>query len=357
MKNIVICCDGTGNECRARKNTNIVKLFRALKKEDPRKQIAYYDPGLGTISSPGIQFPPFKLLTKILGWTFGYGFSKNLTDAYGYIMDTFEPGDRVFMFGFSRGAYTVRALTGMIKMCGLLNKGSKNLIPYAIKIYKKRKRKKPRLAKGFIQWFYYLFYFFWSKEPDWALAGTFKKTFSRQCNVHFIGVWGTVKSIGWFRRRIILPYTFFNADLQNGRHAVSIDEKRSQYQTNLWGFENSEHFKEVWFAGAHSDIGGSYEQCGLSDITLKWMLEEAQSNQLLIHKTCLEEIKPNHLANKHNPLLPMWWLLGWRKRKIIKRTRANTPSSLDPLIHYSVKSRMEEINTYGPNLPENKQFS
>src|SRR5262245_58623619 len=120
-KNIVVCCDGTGNEY-GENNTNVVKLFRMIEK-DPRSQIAYYDPGVGTLSAPAALTKLTKALTKLLGLAFAYGVSTNLEDAYEYLMDKFEPGDKVFLFGFSRGAFTVRALAGMLNKCGLLEKG------------------------------------------------------------------------------------------------------------------------------------------------------------------------------------------------------------------------------------------
>ena len=346
MKNIVICCDGTGNEFRARENTNVVLLYRALKKEDPTKQIAYYDPGLGTESAQGVLTPPLKFLTKLSGLVFGYGLSKNMIDAYQFLMNRYEPGDRVFLFGFSRGAYTVRALAGMLKMVGLLEKDTNNLVYFALKVYRQQKPRRPKWAHGVWAWVYYVFIFLWKKEPDWARAGGFKKTFCRPCPIHFIGVWDTVKSIGWFRRRIVLPYTFYNPDIKNGCHAVSIDEKRSQYRPNLWGYPNSDNFKEVWFTGVHSDIGGSYEETGLSDLTLKWMLDESKRHNLLIDEKRYELIEPDPNGTIHNPLLPFWWTLGWKKRKILKIDRkkdaaVNTPESW---IHKSVDIRTRQKN-------------
>lgn len=360
-KNIIICCDGTGNEYRAGNNTNVVRLFRVLKKDNKKKQIAFYDPGVGTMAAPGVQLPLAKLITKLLGLAFGYGFSKNVSDVYQFLMEFYEPGDKIFVFGFSRGAYTARAIAGFIKMIGLLEKGSENLIPYAFKLYKDRKRIKPKWAKGVLTPVAYLLYFFWKKEPDWRAAAGFKKMFSRKnVNVHFLGVWDTVKSIGWLRRRIVLPYTFFNNHIEYGRHAVSIDEKRSQYRPNLWGYKNSEKFREVWFAGVHSDIGGSYPERGLSDITLDWMISELKflTNIEFDNKELSKIPPPNPLGKLHNPLLPIWWILGWWKRTIHKLAsrKSKWQEKQYPMIYNFVKIRMEKDKSYKPDIPENAEY-
>ncbi len=360
-KNIVICCDGTGNEYRASENTNVVKLVRALDRRDRTKQIIYYDPGVGTMSAPGVQTPLAKGMTKLLGLVFGYGMTKNISDAYLYLMNHYEPDDRVFLFGFSRGAYTVRALAGMLHMCGLLEKGSDNLVPYAIKVYKERNIRKSKLAQGKLRWLLFLplaiyMIYKWSAkdtEPYWARAGGFKKTFSSKCEPHFLGVWDTVKSVGWLRRRVVLPYTAKHPQLKYGRHAVSIDEKRSQYKPNLWGYENvidpenGRDIQQVWFPGVHSDIGGSYDDSGLSDITLRWMIDGAIKYGLLIDAKEYNKLKIGIAQGRlHNPLMPLWWILGFGCRSI--------PNGA--WMHESVKQRrqltMNDEKPYRPLIPK-----
>jgi len=227
-KNVVICCDGTGNEYRAKHNTNIVKFFRVLDKSDSGKQVVYYDPGVGTIHATGSQTVIAKAISKLLGLAFGYGISRNMADAYLFLMRNYEPKDRVYLFGFSRRAYTVRALAGMLHFCGLLRLGSENLIPYALKVHTERKIKRPTWARGIFLWPYYplrpLLWLAKYTEPDWHRAAGFKKTFSLPCDPYFVGVWDTVKSVGWFRRRVVLPHTANHPKLRFGRHAVSIDE-------------------------------------------------------------------------------------------------------------------------------------
>ena len=134
-RNIVVCCDGTGNEYGPN-NTNVVKLYEALVRDT--NQLAFYDPGVGTFSPLGI--PIGRRVGLLLGKAFGAGLQQNVEDAYRYLMDRYLPGDQLFLFGFSRGAYTVRALAGMLHLCGLLQKGSVNLVPYASRIYNNRDR-------------------------------------------------------------------------------------------------------------------------------------------------------------------------------------------------------------------------
>src|SRR5688572_26426384 len=132
-KNIVICCDGTGNEVNANEFTNVVKLYRRLSREDPARQINYYDPGLGTLGTPGFRTRTFTSITRLIGLAFGYGIHDNVKDAYLFLMRNYQEGDRIFLFGFSRGAYTVRALAGMLFRVGLLEYGNDNLVEHALK--------------------------------------------------------------------------------------------------------------------------------------------------------------------------------------------------------------------------------
>ncbi len=112
------------------------------------------------MAAPGTQTLLFRFLTKLIGLAFGYGMSENIMNAYQYLMNTYEEGDQVFLFGFSRGAYTVRALAGMLAMCGLLEKGSDNLVPYALRVYTQKRRKRPKWTRGWLTWPSLLTYFF-----------------------------------------------------------------------------------------------------------------------------------------------------------------------------------------------------
>ena len=274
MKNLVLCCDGTANQF-ARNRTNVVKLFSTLV-QDPKKQAVYYHPGLGTMEPPGALTDVAKRLTRLFGQAFGYGLEADIRDAYAFIMRHFENDDRLFLFGFSRGAYTVRAVAALLYRYGLLPEGNEAHIPYAIRLLSgiNRVRNKEERSEYF------------------RLAGEFKATFGkfRPCKPWFVGVWDTVSSVGWFENPLHLPDTADNPDIAIGRHAIAIDERRAFFRSNLWRLKDQPPKsgpvdpKQVWFAGVHCDVGGGYPEVesGLSKIALKWMLDEAIAKGLMV---------------------------------------------------------------------------
>jgi uncharacterized protein (DUF2235 family) len=167
-KNIVVCCDGTGNQYGS-ENSNVVKLYWTLTPHD--KQFAYYHPGVGTMGSRNALSTAGKLWTRVRGLAFGYGFSDNIADVYAFLMGEFQPGDSSYIFGFSRGSYTARALRGVLNMFGLLTPGNEALIPYALRLYKGNDPCKFKIADGF------------------------QDTFSISCTPYFLGLWDTVSSL------------------------------------------------------------------------------------------------------------------------------------------------------------------
>ena len=312
--NIVLCCDGTGNEY-GEHNTNVVDMFTPLVRD--KNQIAYYDPGIGTFSIFGRVLG--KRIGILMGQAFGYGLRENIEDAYGYLMNRFRPGDKLFMFGFSRGAFTVRCLAGMLHKVGLLEKGSTNLIPYASALYNTRGNE--------------------------STAEGFKATYCHECKPHFIGVWDTVGSLGlWYGK------SFFDArlnpDVANAYHAISIDEKRKKFSVSVWDENHiapNQKVEQVWFAGVHSNVGGWYAERGLSNITLIWMLENAQKCGLRLKDGWKERIHPDPLDKLHNSRAGLWRM--WRPaiRKIPEGAK----------IHKSVLTRAKEIEDYNLRLPDN----
>jgi uncharacterized protein (DUF2235 family) len=276
-KNIVVLCDGTSNQASVYTETNVVRIARRLDKtvdSNGNRQVVFYDPGLGTENAPGALTFIGRGITKILGLAFGYGLSKNLADAYAFLMQNYEPGDRIYIFGFSRGAYTARALTALLGRVGLLDRGCNSLIPYAIKYF--RKKNNDHQLNFFKKRFSRTYALTWSE----VIPGTEKKGISRGViPVHFLGVWDTVKSVGLFRNQVVLPDTDWLPNMINGRHAVAYDEKRRQYQPELWYADTDnevkhqaqkdlrkrylqsclhENVKTKWFSGAHADVGGGY---------------------------------------------------------------------------------------------------
>ena len=300
MKNIIICCDGTGNDF-GKENSNIVKLFSFLKK-DAEKQIVYYDPGVGTLSTYNSFNPLTKKLKYILGQAFGYGISDNIMEAYKFLMKNYQEGDKVFMFGFSRGAYTVRAIAGIVHICGLMHNHNENLLPEAMRIYGDR-----------------------SNNNNEA----FKETFSRSCPIHFLGLFDTVSSVGWVYSPKTLRATANNSNVKNVRHAISIDERRAFFRQNMWGKKHldKQDVKEVWFAGVHSDIGGGYtlDKSALSNIALEWMIIEAINKGILVEdlkkaRKVVNSIQEPHIRNQNESLTGAWYM-GEIFPKIVKVKR------------------------------------
>ena len=314
-KNIVICCDGTGNEFSGDCNSNVVNLYSTLIINDA--QVGYYHPGVGTMGAPTARTWLEKEWSRLKGLAFGAGLTANTADAYRYLMGAYAEGDHVYLFGFSRGAYTARALAGVLHMYGLLCPGNDGLIPYVMRMFARRTRE----AAGM--------------RETLEVAEYFKATFSRTVSIHFVGIWDTVSSVGWVYNPIVLPFSARNPDIRTGRHAVSIDERRCYYRQNLWGapFEHQD-IKQVWFAGVHSDVGGSYpeKESGLSKVALEWMLHEAECAGLKIdHKKALtvlgrlpssepwqpEYVQPDPDAKIHPSLHGLWWILEYLPHRYV----------------------------------------
>jgi len=355
-KNIVICCDGTGNEF-GEHNSNVVKLYSTLI-IDGHTQVGYYHPGVGTMGAPTATNRVSKAWSVVMGLAFGGGLLANVGDAYRYLMDTYEDGDKIFIFGFSRGAYTVRALAGVLHMYGLLCPGNDGLIPYIIRMFAQKTRK----AGGMKQTF--------------DVAEEFKATFGRDCPLHLVGVWDTVSSVGWVWDPLKLPYTAQNPAMIHGRHAVSIDERRCYFRNNLWGKElPGQSIKQVWFAGVHSDVGGSYPplRSGLSQIALEWMLCEAAELGLIIDLDRARRVLgrvpppppflPNAAAPINNSLTWAWWILEFLPHSYYDPV-ARKPKWTIPLgqrriipeqsvLHATVEEKLKvDLSYKPPNLPK-----
>jgi len=322
MKNVVLCCDGTANEF-AVDRTNVVKLFYALA-HDPARQVTFYHPGLGTMEPPGALTGFAKRVTRLLGKAIGYGLEADVRDAYVFLMNHVEPEDRVFLFGFSRGAYTVRVVASLLHMYGLIPPGNEPLVPYAIRMMTA------------------------SEQERFKLAGQFKGTFSTACKPWFVGVWDTVSSVGWIGNPLRVPFTANNPDIANGRHAIAIDERRAFFRQNLWRLPQATpgapspqpspaDLKQVWFPGVHCDVGGGYAEAesGLSKIALEWMLAEAHARGLLLDKERTDLVlgkngddyaPPDADAKPHESLTWKWWAAEFvPKRHFDARTGKTGP--------------------------------
>lgn len=261
MKNLIVCTDGTWNRSESKggpngeiASTNVAKIAAtiAAKTCGGVEQLTCYIEGVGTRHEESLS-----------GGAFGWGLSRNILIAYDFLCRHYEPGDRIYLFGFSRGAYTARSLVGLIHNSGIVR--DKAMIPAAFALYR--------------------------EKNDWAKPGSVKSRIFRAQNSHeatveFLGVWDTVgtlgipgmgqsisKLLGWDSQ---FHDTTFRG-VRRVRHALAIHERRRQFLPTTG---EGEDCIERWFAGVHSDVGGGYYENGLSNIALEWMVKEAGGSGL-----------------------------------------------------------------------------
>ena len=326
MKRIVICADGTWNrpEQDPAKDfpTNVLKLARAIRPTaaDGVGQQVFYDWGVGSYES------------RVVGGITGKGLHKNITDNYRYIVQNYAPGDEIWLFGFSRGAYTVRSLCGMINNCGILKRPDAALIADAFKLYKKPGAR---------------------NAPKGENSVAFRRAHShRSRQVKFVGVWDTVGAmgiplsfLGLFDDKDEFYDTKLGRNVSVARHALAIDEQRSDFEPTIWQPRQNLDLKQVWFAGAHSDVGGSHKPDAddslLSDHALRWMLAEAANHGLGVESHLLNNISNNPLARLH-PSRRSFYRIRKRHQRPIAHGKG------DVLIHSSVKKRWQQDDSYRP---------
>lgn len=268
MKRLIVFCDGTWNSADQKSSdnrpcpTNVARLFQSTSSLDDKgnPQIVHYIAGVGT-----------RLSERISGGGFGYGISDNVKNGYQFICSNYEEGDEIFLFGFSRGAYTARSIGGLIHNMGILKRPHFHRLNEAYSYYR-------------------------NKSPDWRPGSEKALAFQNEScwpskDIHLVGVWDTVGSLG-------VPYglllgkvadaifkcsfhdTRLSSSIKSAYHAIAEDERRWPFRPNQWELNPKYHteldnFKEEWFPGTHSDVGGGYPETGLSDVALAWMLDNA----------------------------------------------------------------------------------
>ncbi len=292
MKHIVICADGTGNSAVKGRGTNVFKLYEAIDQAGHRltpgltAQVALYHDGVGTES--------FKWLRLLSGAT-GWGLSRNVKQLYGELARVYAPGDKLFLFGFSRGAFTVRTLAGLIHACGVLdlkkyptNAAFNQGIEEAYREYRQR----------YNSWLTALFRR--TKALDAARLAKLRATFSvavpefadpaRGKLIEFMGVWDTVDAVGLpvraaeFVNTVIYNFKFpdhtLNTSVAHACHALALDEERESFAPLLWDEKattDPQRIDQVWFAGVHSNVGGGYPRQGMSLVALDWIMARAEA--------------------------------------------------------------------------------
>lgn len=345
-KNIIICCDGTDNKLTIGKNTNVIHLYSCLVKNNV--QMSYYHPGVGTIAPNTIKNNVSRWLYKLKDTISAGSLEDHVVNAYMYLMEHYEEGDKIYLFGFSRGAYTVRMLSGMIEMFGLLLKGNSGHLQYALEIY----------TNG---------------DKMFALANTFKSRFSRKVNIEFIGIWDTVVAMGGLINFYkSFPYSSSLGIAKTVRHALAIDERRKHFDYYKVSAAHKD-CNEVFFAGVHSDVGGSYSVEGLSKVALEWMLGEASNQGLLLNKEKVDRYvygkdkkyqKPDYTNPIHNSMDLKNWLSdfiprlrykkgNWKDVKLDFRLGPIRFIKDDAFIHESVYQKIEDVSLIPKYAPKN----
>ncbi|KAJ7637983.1 hypothetical protein DFH06DRAFT_1002113 [Mycena polygramma] len=310
-KNLVVCIDGTKNQFNV-KNSNVVELYSRLEKD--KEQLTYYNSGIGTYVEGKASVR--QKLTQTLDMMIAFSLQDKITSAYRWLSENYEEGDKIFLFGFSRGAYQVRAIAGMIHLVGLLHKGNDEQIPFAYELYTKSISKSKRdidpdndKTHPESQ----------ADEADKKLYDHFKDTFSRHVKVHFVGTWDTVSSVGLFKGPSLPETTGGMTHVCAFRHALALDELRvkflPEYANGGAGPSAKDakevgDIKEVWFSGFHSDIGGGNapnEDRSLFQPALRWMLYEAIQWGLRTRPYEKKWVKTDRMDSMNW----FWWILEY----------------------------------------------
>ncbi|KZP16520.1 hypothetical protein FIBSPDRAFT_748635 [Athelia psychrophila] len=231
-RNLVICIDDTSNKSGTT-NTNVVELYSQILQEESGEQLTYYDSGIGTSATPSWKSWSYlkQVVDNKIDLLIAWNLEKVIIGAYRWLSNHYREGDKIFLFGFSRGAFQVRALAGMVETVGLILPGNQAQIPLAYELY----------AAG---------------DKHMAIASKFKRTFSRKyVRVHFVGVWDTMSTVGLVRRKKMLPRVECCDSVCYFRHALALDERRVKFLPQFPGQgQCTANIKEVWFAGTHSDV-------------------------------------------------------------------------------------------------------
>ncbi|MCW8109541.1 DUF2235 domain-containing protein [Alteromonas ponticola] len=322
MRNLIVCCDGTWNDPAnvdegVPAPTNVRKLFEAIDlNSDQPAQLSRYQSGVGT-GGP---------IDRVVGGLMGVGLSQDICDTYQWLADKYQSGDKVFLFGFSRGAFTARSLAGMIGKFGLVDfsrHADESRQQLVKKIYMQGYREGIKLADV-----------------------RFHKD---SASVYFIGVWDTVGALGIPDDKVILDlfdnparYQFHDTRLgayvNYARHGVAMNEKRGSFSPTLWKRPPAGvDMKQIWFPGVHSDVGGGYKETGLSDGALKWMIDEASQvpDGIRFHEKMVTQIRPNAQDRLHDSYTGIMKVLQTAPRAIPNLDGSSTD------LHTSVQERRD----------------
>jgi uncharacterized protein (DUF2235 family) len=358
-KNVVICSDGTGNRDIKGRGTNVFKLYEAVDtighRTDPDAlpQVAFYDDGVGTSDL---------LPARALGGAFGIGLGRNVRQLYKELVRIYDPGDQIYMFGFSRGAFTVRTLAGFVAKRGLLNparlKSTEQLNRAVLYEYQQyRKGYRPVVFEKILG------------KPKTGGKSRYEKYPQPEPPatwVRFVGVWDTVDAVGLplhladlvntFLYRFKFPDHKLSRQVKQACHALSVDDERRAFAPLLWNEEGEEvgRIQQVWFAGVHANVGGGYTKHGMSLVALDWMIEKAAEAGVRFLSSDRASYRQH--ANVDDKLYDSRAGLGslyrWKPRDIESLCREH---HVAPALHISAIERIAHgTEDYAPgNLPNN----
>ncbi|WFU54764.1 DUF2235 domain-containing protein [Bradyrhizobium pachyrhizi] len=274
QKRLVIFLDGTWNSIDSNTNVWRMRALCAAKSKDGKPQMVYYEIGVN----------------GFLGGVFGQGLDENIRLAYEWLVENYNDGDEIFIFGFSRGAFTARSLSGLVALEGVLKAGSPVGLGQLFARYQKGNEES-----------------IWTLKDKEASGDTSKLTpeehsllkYSQPAKVKVVGVWDTVGSVGLAagniphisRSQFDYLQTGLFLPIQNGYHALAIDEHRNDFAPTLWTIHHTKDGKgpsmrplasveQRWFVGAHANVGGGYEDDLLNQAPLRWLMQKAESHGL-----------------------------------------------------------------------------
>lgn len=371
-KNIVLCSDGTGNRGGKARGTNVWAVFNAVWRQPdasgrcpPKTQVTFYDDGVGTQKF---------FVFKILGGAFGWGYSRNIRDLYRALVSVYEPGDSIYLFGFSRGAYTVRGLAGLVLTQGILNRHefeTSTALERAVCTVFQSYRNRYKSIVGMI------------RSRLWPKTDRSYKKLKANGQIHdlnrakepetslrFIGVWDTVDAVGlpfdWmtyvlnFFVRFRFPDRELNKRVTKACHAISIDDERATFWPVMWD-ESDDHdtgrIEQVWFPGVHSNVGGGYPKDQMAMVALDWMMEKAEKEDLWFYKDVRAEVR--QAADPHGRIYDSRAGLAayyrYRPRNLAKicNDRCAKVKIQEPKLHVSTLRRAARATAdYAPpNIP------
>ena len=359
-KNIVVLSDGTGQEGGQGHDTNVYKLMRMLEDRTER-QIVFYDQGIGTDA---------RVVSGNVG---GAGFSENLLQCYHFIYENYNAGDKIYLFGFSRGAATVRSLANFIHYFGVLPKSRPELIEQAYDLYKigyehtsstDSDEAPPSSMQGLLDLRDRLV----TRAPLNEKAMDFIHAHPNQwASIEFLGVWDTVPALG-LPAAVIDTFVNFvpgwkhrfhdftlHPSVKNAYHALSIDDDRKWFHPTIWDSFDKDYQKveQVWFSGSHTDVGGGFSEAGLSDIALEWMTQKAVTHGLKLYLRSIKYwnfcIAPDATDLYHPPRAGAGRVYPYKQREWPKRVQDTFGM---PTIHQSVLDRVERDDSYRPWILE-----